>query len=318
MPDVGTIVLNNEGYALKELPTVVNKKFVVRGNTGKAYDWKTELDRNFEFVHLADSAYSGEVPNAGDARGPLYFRCDNGNPGKVFDSIEFNTRGNGISIGGPNIHIDNICIMHMGSHGIGSSTTQKLTVTNCELGWIGGSIQSYNANGNTNGSATRFGNGVEIYGGCDGYKIDNCYIWQNYDAGVTHQYSNRSTGNCEMNNIVYSNNVITDTVYSIEYFLSHTENGVTYVRKGKNHLFEGNLLRRAGYGFGSSRPDGNVQSHIRTGAGTRNEFENYVIRNNIFDRSVHVQPIFSSFILDALEVSTVAGYVGAKSPKDVN
>ncbi len=288
MFDVGTIVLNNEGYAMKELPSYVGKKFVVRGNTGKAFDWKVELDRDLEFFHAADSKINSEIPDVGAAKGPIYFRCDSGNPGKVFDSIEFNMRGNGISIGGPGVHVDNICIMHMGSHGIGSGTTQKLTVTNCEIGWIGGSIQSYNANGNTNNSATRFGNGVEIYGGCDGYLIDNCYIWQNYDAGVTHQLSARSSGNCQMDNITYSNNVITDTVYSIEYFLGNANDGGTYSRKGKNHLFEGNLLRRAGYGFGSTRPDGNVQTHIRTGAGTRNEFENYVIRNNIFDRSVQV------------------------------
>ncbi len=284
--DVGVLIFNNEGYALKELPTYKNGKFVVRGNDGKAYDWKVELDRDLEFVHLADSKMSGAVPDSATAKGPLYLRCDSGNPGKVFDTIAFNTKGNGISIGGPGVHIDNICIMHMGSHGIGSSTTQNLTVTNCELGWIGGSIQSYNANGNTNGSATRFGNGVEIYGGCDGYLIDNCYIWQNYDAGVTHQLSALSPGNCQMDNITYSNNVITDTVYSIEYFLGNANDGGVYSRKGKNHLFEGNLLRRAGFGFGSTRPDGNVQTHIRTGAATRNEFENYVIRNNIFDRSV--------------------------------
>lgn len=284
--DVGAIVFNDEGYAMKEVPSFVGGKFVVRGNTKKAYDWKTELDRNFEFVHLANSKVIGGLPDLSTARGALYLRCDNGNPGKVFDSIEMNERGHGISIGGTGVHIDNICIKHAGSHGISSGTTQNLTVTNCEIGWIGGAIQTYSLYGSTDGRATRFGNGVEIYGGCDGYKVDNCYIWQNYDAGVTHQFANTSSGNCQMDNITYSNNVITDTVYSIEYFLGNTKDGGTYIRNGKNHLFEGNLLRRAGFGFGSTRPDGNVQTHIRTGAGTKNEFSNYVIRNNIFDRSV--------------------------------
>ncbi len=284
--DVGVIVLNDEGYTMKEVPSYVGGKFVVRGNTGKAYDWKTELDKNFEFVHLADSKVTGGLPDLSGARGPLYFRCDNGNPGKVFDSIEMNERGHGISIGGTDVHIDNICIKNVGSHGISSGTTKNLTVTNCEFGWIGGTIQTYSLYGSTDGRATRFGNGVEIYGGCDGYKVDNCYIWQNYDAGVTHQFAASSSGICTMRNIIYSNNVITDTVYSIEYFLGNTNDGGTYVRNGKNHLFEGNLLRRAGFGFGSTRPDGNVQTHIRTGAGTKNEFSNYVIRNNVFDRSV--------------------------------
>ena len=89
-----------------------------------------------------------------------------------------------------------------------------------------------------------------------------------------------------MDNIVYSNNVITDTVYSIEYFLGNARNGMTYSRNGKNILFEGNLLRRAGYGFGSTRPDVNCQRHIQSW-NYRNEFENFVIKNNVFDRSVY-------------------------------
>lgn len=39
---------------------------------------------------------------------------------------------------------------------------------------------------------TRYGNGVEIYGGCDGYTIDNCYVHDVYDAGIAHQYDMRS------------------------------------------------------------------------------------------------------------------------------
>ena len=35
----------------------------------------------------------------------------------------------------------------------------NLVVTNCEIGFIGGSVQHYN-----NTSATRFGNAIEIYG----------------------------------------------------------------------------------------------------------------------------------------------------------
>ena len=39
LSDVGVIVLNDEGYTMKEIPSYVGGKFVVRGNTGKAYDW---------------------------------------------------------------------------------------------------------------------------------------------------------------------------------------------------------------------------------------------------------------------------------------
>ena len=292
--DVGTMVFDDgEGFAIKELPSCKGAQFVNRSDPSIPYDYTVELDKNLEFFHAANSALtnsaaSGDYINAGKATGPLYLRCDNGNPGKVFSSIEFNTKNNVIQAAN-GVTIDNLCIMYGGSHGIGSGSVKDLTVTNCEIGWIGGSIQSYNANGNTNNSATRFGNGVEVYGSCDGYTIDNCYVYQCYDAGVTHQFSSLTNGDCIMNNVTYSNNVITECVYSIEYFLGTVEG---YDRGGDNILFEGNLMRRAGYGFGSVRPDGNNQRHIRS-SNRDNPFTNYRIINNVFDRSVY-QLIFAN------------------------
>ena len=87
-----------------------------------------------------------------------------------------------------------------------------------------------------------------------------------------------------MNNVTYKDNLIEDCVYNIEYFLGEVEAG-NAKRTGKNHLFENNILRRAGYGFGSTRPDGYCQAHIKAWS-SKNSFENYVIRNCVFDRSV--------------------------------
>ena len=85
-----------------------------------------------------------------------------------------------------------------------------------------------------------------------------------------------------MYNVTYRNNLITECVYSIEYFF----NEITGVlRDGNNILFEGNIMRRCGYGFGSTRPNGNGQRHIRSNP-YGNPFRNFVIRDNILDRSV--------------------------------
>ncbi len=281
MDDVGMIVFNNgEGFGIKEIPSY-NGKWLVRGKNDVAYDWKTELDQNFEFVHLAESA--SKIINVASARGPLYFRCDNGNPGKVFDSLEFNTRNNIVQAAASDSVFDNLCIKYGGTHGIGSGTVTNLVVTNCEIGWIGGTIQQYDS---TSGAVTRLGNGIEVYGGCDGYTIENCYVYECYDAGITHQISRGSTADIREDNILYKNNVITDCVYNIEYFLSASDAKASAVRQGDNVVFEGNLLRRAGFGFGSIRPDINNQRNIRSG-NSKNEFTNYVIRNNVLDRAVH-------------------------------
>ncbi len=284
MVDVGNIVFNEGdeanggGFAYKKTPPCFGDRFIVKVGASEAYDYKTGLDKNFTFFHAANSTVSGGRINVATAVGPLYLRCDNGNPGYLFDSIEFAIRGNIFSVRS-DVTIDNVCLKYGGSHGIGMGTVKNVKYTNLEIGWIGGSFQNYN----NDGSITRFGNGIEVYGGCDGYIVDNCYIYQNYDAGVTHQYSMHDSGDCREDNVTYSNNVITDTVYSIEYFLTE-EDGL--VRAGKNILIEGNLLRRAGFGFGSTRENGQGQGHLRSG-GQSNPFENFVVRNNVFDRSVN-------------------------------
>ncbi len=292
--DVGGIVFNGgEGYAYKDLPDCIaaddnddgrmEGKYVVYGNRSKAYDYTVELDRNFEFVHLADSSFDGTYFDCNHSVGELYLRCDNGNPGKVFDSIEFITRGANIACSSnTNVTIDNLCFKYS-NFGVSSSTTKNLTVTNCEFYWIGGSVQTYSMR---SGVATRYGNAIEIYGGVDGFLVDNCYFYEVYDAAMTHQVGNQDSV-LHMDNIVYSNNVMDKCQYSIEYFFGGVStDGADFERNGTNVLFTNNLCRRAGYGFGSTRRDLNSQRHIRSG-GSRNEFYNFRIENNIFDRSVY-------------------------------
>jgi len=176
-----------------------------------------------------------------------------------------------------NVTIDNLCLMYFGSHGIGSGTVSNLTVTNCEIGWGGGSIQHYK-----DGKVVRFGNGIEIYGGLVNYTIDNCYVYQIYDAGITHQISTTSAGNYYMKDVVYSDNVLCDSTYNIEYFMSNDGSSETSERFMENVLFENNLIRRAGYGWGQQRPD-DAPAGIK-GWGHNNYAVNTILRGNIIDR----------------------------------
>jgi len=281
--DAGAIMINDGaivGY--KEIPSYLNGVYYVRGKEQTTYNTdgsvkvqqtkfilNDELDNNHEFFH----DIGGNV-NKG---GIVYFRCDEGNPGELYESIEMNQRVNCISAAS-NVTIDNICIKYFGSHGIGAGTVSNLTVTNCEIGWGGGSIQHFNENG----TVTRFGNGIEIYGGLVNYKIDNCYVYEIYDAGITHQISKTSHGNFYMKDVVYSNNVLCDSTYNIEYFMSIDESDGTTERFMENVLFENNLIRRAGYGWGQQRPD-DAPAGIK-GWTHHNNAVNTIVRNNIIDR----------------------------------
>lgn len=284
MMDIGAVIINDGEYVgYKEIPTwnSAEKKFVLRDDGSVDFLISTELDNDLDFFCDATSVVKA-VPQVSKVEniGYLYMKCDRGNPGEIFDSIEFNPRVSGISIGGDNVTIDNLCIKHSGVHGIASGTVNNLTVTNCEIGWIGGGIQYYDE---ISGRVTRLGNGVEIYGGCHGYVVDNCYIYQCYDAGVTHQVRGENKY-YEMFDIYYTNNLFEYNTYSVEYFLSRLEAGNKSKMKNVNIL--DNIMRYSGYGWGEQRPDKGSAAHIKSWCHS-NAAEDFIIENNIFDRALH-------------------------------
>ena len=188
------------------------------------------------------------------------------------------------------VTIDNLCIRYVGAHAIGAggSCVKGLHVSNCEIGWVGGSVQNYlgvdpNYPQGGRGSVTRYGNGVEIYGGCRDYVVENCYIYQVYDAGITHQITTRGK-NYTLEDIHYCNNLIERCVYSIEYFLEKTEGDVASRICGCE--ISGNILRLSGYGWGQQRHNVDTPAHIK-GWNYQNTATDFVIRENLLDRAAY-------------------------------
>ena len=288
MPDCGLIVFNDgESHGYKMTPSYVDGNFVDAYDRKTVVDPKVYLENDLEYVNLANSIMSGNVPKVGSSActGELYLRCEKGNPGKVFTDIEFNIPEHVIANGGSNYTTyDNLCVKYGGFHGIGSGTCKGLTVTNCEFGWIGGGSMHYE----TDGSFGRYGNAIEIYGGCEGFVVDNCYIYQAYDCGPTHQLAAGGTQSLLMNDVIYSNNLIEYCTYSIEYFLGKPSvSDEEAYRMQNNILIENNVCRYAGFGFGEQRPDTGTAAHIK-GWDHYNPAQSFIIKNNVFDRSRHM------------------------------
>jgi hypothetical protein len=225
-----------------------------------------------------------------ESLGDLYLRCDRGNPGEVFTDIEAVPRRPMICVGrNDHVTVDNLCLMYIGCHAItAGGHVVGLHVTNCEIGWIGGTIQHYfgtdpNYPQGGRGTVTRFGNGIEIYGGCDDYTVENCYVYQCYDAGITHQVS---TGGKKytMTNVLYKDNLVEYCVYSIEYFLEMNNGDTESYMDGIEMC--GNILRHSGYGWGQQRHNTWTPAHIKGWSYTNNA-RNYTVHDNIFDRAAY-------------------------------
>lgn len=188
----------------------------------------------------------------------LYLYSKDGNPAERFSSIEIVDRGNGIAIGGKNITIDNLELFGFGSHGVGSGTTEGLTVQNCTFSFIGGSRQFGDWNDNT-----RFGNAVEIYGGAKNFIIRNCYAHNIYDCCWTVQYQSDSQGrDIIFEDVEFYNNVACYSNTGLEVWLNNkAEYNNTDATYGmKNLRLHDNYTFYNGYGWSQQRPnkDGNI------------------------------------------------------------
>ena len=292
--DVGMIYFDGGvRCGVKQIPDCIGGKYYVRDTNGeKEYDFKTELKENFDFFSECNKVlYENGVPNCyvPQNKGDLYLYCDMGNPGEVFGSIEFAVKKHGLRIGGSGVTVDNLCILYAGAHGIAAGTTENLTVRNCEIGWIGGVIQCYQPSGRV----VRFGNGIEIYGGCKHYTVEHNYIYQCYDAGATHQFSAVGKNDVIMEDTVYKDNLFEYCIYSIEYFLGKAESEDT-TRYMRHTVIKDNLSRFAGFGFGEQRPDKGSAAHIKSWD-HYNRSDDFIIENNIFDRSRHMTIHISAF-----------------------
>lgn len=297
--DPGTLVFNHgEAHSVKLIPSYIGGKFVCRDDESRDFDMKNEMVRDLDiFWYFVDRLTT--VPSKGkdfpipvvdeESYGELYLRCDKGNPGEIYSSIEALTKRPCFLVGSnENVRIDNICIKYIGHHAVAAGGFVKgLHVTNCEIGWIGGTIQNFSGEDPNypqggRGTVVRFGNGVEIYGGCDDYEVSNCYIYESYDAAITHQFTTEGK-EMFMKNIVYKDNLIEKNVYGIEYFLNIVDDSQSYM---ENIEICGNIMTKAGEGWGQQRHNVHTPALIK-GWSYINTASNFSIHNNIFDRSAY-------------------------------
>ena len=275
--DVGNIVLKRNGTTstvTKLTPNINNSQMLLNN---KVFDPATSMTQNNSFISIYDGPVDKGVTLEGTSGlSTLYFRCYYGNPGDYYDSIEICTRGTLVGITN-NTTFDNLEIKYAGSHGFGSGTANNVHFSNCTISYIGGSAQYYTYTTGA-GYMVRFGNGIEIYGSTDGFTIDNCYVYQCYDAGITHQHSAGGTTAMTHKNVKFTNNVIDKCIYNIEYFMGAGDTEST-TRKMENILYSGNILARSGRGWGyqPSRSASIVGWNHH-----RNEAYDFVIRDNIF------------------------------------
>ena len=204
--------------------------------------------------------------------GKIYLRMSS-EPSSRFSSIEVGRDSHLIQMpsGSSNITIDNLTLKYTGAHGISIlGQSNNIKVTNCEIGWIGGSVQS--------GSA-RYGNGVELWNGGENIVVENCWIYQIYDTALSHQ----GRGEFVVKDLTFANNLVEYTSYgAIEYWAPESDQNELI-----NITYSGNILRFSGYGWGEL---GRKAPGMGITGASDNKCTNMKIVNNIID-STRVYPL---------------------------
>ncbi len=201
--------------------------------------------------------------------GILYLYLAGKNPAAGRESIEIAPNKHIIALRTPDHVIENVTMKYTGAHGISAAGISNVTVRGCEIGWIGGAILS--------GVFERYGNGIEFFNTTSDCLVENNWIYQCFDAG----YTNQSRSGMQKN-ITVKNNLIEYCIYNIELWCPKTPDQAM-----KDCTYENNILRYAGYGFGTfNRPGGGSQyvAHITFNINTT-YCDNVVIKGNVLDTS---------------------------------
>ena len=196
------------------------------------------------------------------------------NPAHRFKSIELALGRTVVQFHhGHDIVFDGLHVTKGGMHGFQGAVTKRLTFRNCDVSWIGGKFCIWLKNKDGSIFAPeRLGNGIEFFNNCDGHLIENCRIWEVYDAALTNQGREPH----DQRNITYRNNRIWNSEYSFEYWCD----GVV-----SNIVFEKNICLNAGGGWAhAQRPNPNG-SHVLNYPHVSKSVSDIVIRDNVFSNA---------------------------------
>lgn len=251
-----------------------------------------EMTKDYDFYHDDDS-------------GILYLYYSNGNPGKHFSSIEASSAIFIFTVptSAKNVVIDNICLKYSSYMGIHIDYAKNVTITNCEIGFIGG--KDYSAK-------VRFGNAIEAWCGADNLIVENNWIYQTFDSAITWQGDSGG----EYGNISVKNNLLEYNNADIEFWDSkeHSLENVSMV---------GNIMRFTSMGWGTRLDDGGVRSieGIVVGNSRLAKASNISFSNNIIDSPAReiIKWDFSSDFYKVLKTTGNKVYINSKyrTSKDV-
>lgn len=196
----------------------------------------------------------------------VYFRSDI-NPAEKYQMAEAALKCH-IFSSNAHIVIDGFTMINGAAHGVGGGgiKANDIVIRNCDISWIGGG-HLYTRNG----QCTRYGNGIEFYGGGRNCLVENNTFSEVYDVAMTIQ----GRGEVVNENIIWRNNVVHHCEQAYEIWFSEKNSVI------RNVIFENNTCVDAGICWGHRQRPDKRGTHL-LGYGLKTNKIDHIIRNNVF------------------------------------
>lgn len=236
----------------------------------------------------------------------LYLYCDKGNPAKVYADIEIALRMGiiGVPSGVGNVVIDNLCLKYGGIMGVSCTwNAYNVSVTNCEIGYIGGAT--------TTDGNSRYGNGIQFWTGAKNIVCNHNWIYQVFDTAISWQGYGGADFSYE--NITFNDNLLEYNNADFEYW----DKGSTV----RNFTMANNIMRFTSLGWGTRIDDGGPRGIDGSFVGNTKTMtvDGLRVQNNIIDcpgRMIINWQINAADIGSRLSVSGTKIYVNAQYRQD--
>lgn len=209
-----------------------------------------------------------------DMTSKLLYLYSTENPATYYSDIECVLKLEMLYVGN-NVHVtlDGLAVKYSGRHGIAvRNWANNITIRNCDVTWIGGAISS---------GTVRLGNAIEFYGNCSNILVEQNFIENVYDAGISPQYFSKTF---TITNFIVRYNIISKCdLSSIEFVWAVPSGSINGM------YFDNNTCVDAGRGWAFTQRTGMTSSagtNIRAADGSTVSYSNVYFRNNIFKNSI--------------------------------
>ena len=198
----------------------------------------------------------------------LYLYWSKGNPGEYFDDIKVGRNGY-CGLMQRDCRLDNLSFMFSSNYGV-AVENKNLVVTNCEMGWVNGSLDSVES-------------GLEGFGASDNVKYINNYVHDIGDGPLSCQNSFREDVPVHIQNVEMYGNVCICCGNTVEIFNDLGEIGADGVagNKIRNLYIHDNIYGYCGYGITQIQDHQHNKNSDVICSSIYGEFENCRFENNL-------------------------------------